>query len=481
MLRFLLNDQLIDADEPPGTTVLDFVRYRQHLTGTKTGCREGDCGACTVLVGVLCEGRLRYRSMTSCLMPLANAHGKHIVTIEGLNLPQNLNVVQQAMVEEGATQCGFCTVGFVVSLAGFCLNHQSPTYENGIAAIDGNICRCTGYKSIERAVERIHQALSDRPTEEAMNWLVERQFLPHYFRNITDRLTRLTTSLSGNGSVSKNGKSLSRNGASDGVIMGGGTDLYVQRPETLRHAAIQPVFGKNPENSIWREGNVCHIDAACTAEDLRSSAVLNELFPDLRAHMKLVSSTPIRNMGTVAGNLINASPIGDLTLWFLALDAQVTFRNGSGLRRSLPLRRLYLGYKTLDKAPDEIMESLRFTVPEPNEVFRFEKVCKRTYLDIATVNMASLIGTEDRLITKANIAVGGVAPIPLYLARTSAFLVGKPFAEATFAEADDLAQTEISPISDVRGSAEYKRLLVKQLLLCCNPESLRSGDPVRVC
>src|SRR4029079_9868666 len=172
MLRFILNDQDIETDIAAGTTVLDFVRYRQNLKGTKIGCREGDCGACTVLVGELIDGKVRYRSMTSCLMPLANAAGQHIVTVEGIN-PANgsLTPVQQAMVNESGTQCGFCTVGFVMSLTGFCVDGVEKTPEMAISAIDGNICRCTGYKPIERAAERVCERL-------AIN---KERFAPEYF------------------------------------------------------------------------------------------------------------------------------------------------------------------------------------------------------------------------------------------------------------------------------------------------------------
>src|SRR4030095_4100078 len=145
MLSFILNNDTINTNMPPGMTVLDFVRYHKHLTGTKIGCREGDCGACTILVGELHDDKVIYRSMTSCLMPLTNAYCKHIVTIEGINPPTgSLTPVQQALVEENGTQCGFCTVGFVVSLTGFCLQHDVPTMEQAISSVDGNICRCTG-------------------------------------------------------------------------------------------------------------------------------------------------------------------------------------------------------------------------------------------------------------------------------------------------------------------------------------------------
>ena len=184
MIQFILNKQSIETTLATGTTVLDFIRYHQHLTGTKIGCREGDCGACTVLVGDIVNGEMQYQSMTSCLMPLSNAHGKHIVTIEGLNM-EKLSPVQQAIVDQGGTQCGFCTVGFVVSLSGHTLSNKPSTYQNAIAAIDGNICRCTGYKSLERAALHITKLLEKRPNAtDKINWLVEQAFIPSYFTEI---------------------------------------------------------------------------------------------------------------------------------------------------------------------------------------------------------------------------------------------------------------------------------------------------------
>jgi xanthine dehydrogenase small subunit len=162
LIRFILNEKEIATSLPPGMVLLDFIRYHQHLMGTKIGCREGDCGACTVLVGELKDNEPQYQSMTCCLMPIGNAQGKHIVTVEGINNDEGLNPVQQAMADEGATQCGFCTPGFVMSLAGFCLSDKEPTQQNAIAAVDGNICRCTGYKSIERAAGKVADIMKDR-------------------------------------------------------------------------------------------------------------------------------------------------------------------------------------------------------------------------------------------------------------------------------------------------------------------------------
>jgi xanthine dehydrogenase small subunit len=191
LISFLLNDKEVAIDLPPGMLLLDFIRYHQHLMGTKIGCREGDCGACTVLVGSIKNNELQYQSMTSCLMPLANAQGKHIVTIEGINFENQLNPIQQAMADEGATQCGFCTPGFVMSLAGFCLKDKPATEKNAVAAVDGNICRCTGYKSIERAAAKLTALLKDKNGDPA-KFVAEKKILPKYFSTIKNRLLLAT-------------------------------------------------------------------------------------------------------------------------------------------------------------------------------------------------------------------------------------------------------------------------------------------------
>ncbi|MCZ6520680.1 MAG: 2Fe-2S iron-sulfur cluster-binding protein, partial [Bacteroidetes bacterium] len=193
-MEFILNHQTINTDQPSGMTVLDFVRYHQHLTATKIGCREGDCGACTVLVGDLENGKVRYQSMTSCLTPLGNIRGKHVVTLEGLNV-SGLSSIQKALVDEGGTQCGFCTPGFIVSFYGFALSERPPSRDESIMAIDGNICRCTGYKSIERAAERINKLLATKDLDSPVGWLVEKGIIPDYFKDIPSRLLAMRSKL----------------------------------------------------------------------------------------------------------------------------------------------------------------------------------------------------------------------------------------------------------------------------------------------
>jgi xanthine dehydrogenase small subunit len=451
LIKFILNNKNIVTPLPPGMVLLDFVRYHQHLTGTKVGCNEGDCGACTLLVGELKNDTLQYRSLTSCLTPLGNVHGKQVVTIEGLNM-EGLNPIQQAMYDESATQCGFCTPGFVVSLAGFCLSGKSATTDNAIAHIDGNICRCTGYKSIERAAGKIARLMQAREQEEPTSFVSNNQILPAWFAAIKQRLQVLHTELNG---------ALHATAATEWV--GGGTDVYVQKHDAMKDAAIRFLIDEEQLKGITQQDNRCIIGASVTVTELGESPVMQQHFPRLAHYIKLVSSTPIRNIATVGGNLINASPIGDLTIFLLALDAQLVFKNGEQTRE-LPLRQLYKGYKTLDKHPDEHLAAISFELPGENTIFNFEKVSKRTNLDIASVNAAICITLQGDLIQQARISAGGVAPVPQLLVQTNDFLKGRPVTDETVNQAITIAQTEIAPISDARGTAEYKRLLLGQLI-----------------
>ena len=493
LIRFILNEKEIATDLPPGMVLLDFIRYHQHLMGTKIGCREGDCGACTVLVGHIAEtpdfASLQYESMTCCLLPLGNVQGKHIVTIEGINFSDTLNPVQQAMADAGATQCGFCTPGFVVSLAGFCLRRDTKSCvstQNAIAAVDGNICRCTGYKSIERAAGKVAEMMKERKDEEATVFAARKKILPEYFAGIKDKLQSLVDA----GYTTHDTRHTTH-------LVAGGTDLYVQKHDEISNAGIHFVFDEPGLNGIVQEDNKCIIGASATVSDLMNSSIINESFPDFHRYAKLVSSTPIRNMATVAGNFINASPIGDLTIFFLALDAHLTLalstsgegsltpnpspRGGEGSLtpspsprggeggstvsgREIPLRSLYRGYKQLDKKPDEYIEKIWFELPGKNSYFNFEKVSKRTNLDIASVNSAISITMNGNEIIKACISGGGVGPVPMYLQNTSEFLKGRKVNEETVRGAIEVMKTEISPISDTRGSKEYKTLLLGQLI-----------------
>lgn len=452
MIKFILNQKDISTSFPQGMLLLDFIRCHQRLAGTKIGCREGDCGACTVLVGEVKEGELTYHSVTSCLMPLGNAQGKHIVTVEGVNT-EALNFIQQSFADEGATQCGFCTPGFIVSVAGLCLNKTVSPVESAIDAVNGNICRCTGYKSIERAIGRVAVKLNERKEEDAIGFAIAHNMLPGYFTNIKERLVVSNASI--NGTPKRTG--------SGGKYLGGGTDLYVQQHDELTDAEIDFLLYKNKLKGIEQQGNKCIMGGSVTATDILESPVFLQYFPFLKKHLKLVSSTQIRNVATIAGNIINGSPIGDFTIFFMALDARIIFSDGI-TTRELPLRKLYKSYKMLDKTPDEYIDKIYFELPAAASLFNFEKVSKRTHLDIASVNTAMHIIMNGDVIQAASISAGGVGPVPIFLRQSSDFLTGKIISPGVLIGLIEIVQTEISPISDARGTATYKRLLLGQLI-----------------
>jgi xanthine dehydrogenase small subunit len=446
MIEFILNNKTIKTEKPSGSLLLDFVRYDKSLTGTKIGCREGDCGACTVLIGNLKNGQMDYKQVTSCLTPLGNVQGKHVVTIEGLNM-ESLSPVQQYIVDESGSQCGFCTTGFVVSLTQFCLANSAPNYKDAIASIDGNICRCTGYKPIERAAKHITESLSDKSEKETLDWLITQKFIPSYFKDISTQLNKLIPVIK----TEQNGK-----------LVGGGTDLYVQKMDQLIDHDVN-LITQFPEIRFTKVKNgICSLGAGNTATDMLESDEMQSMFPNLTDHIKLVASSPVRNIATLGGNFVNASPIGDFTAFFLAINANITLTE-NGQDRTIFLKDFYKGYKELDKTPGEIISSISFNVPIANSHFNFEKVSKRIHLDIASVNTAIQISVADNEIIETHLSAGGVGPIPMYLNETSAFLNGKELSAQNIKSANDVLQREISPISDVRGSADYKRLLLRQL------------------
>lgn len=447
MLNFIVNNKEVKTDTPAGSSLVDFIRNELHLYGTKIGCREGDCGACTILVGEIKDGELKYQTMNSCLMPLGNANHKHIVTIEGINCPE-LTPVQAAILDNNGTQCGFCTPGFVMSFYGFCLNaDKEKNLENAIEAISGNICRCTGYKSLEKAAAAVVSKLQPMPGAEATAWLVKNNFLPDYFMDIPGKLKKITPPEPV--AVQESG-----------YIIAGGTDILLQNPQgAIESGNLNLVYGASAYSRIKFTDGKCYIGSTTTIRDLKESRELRKYIPRLEGYLKLMASTPIRNMATVGGNIANSSPIGDVCVILMALDATLVLRH-KGETREIKLKDFLIGYKKVNKEPEEFIEWIYFELPDENTHFSYEKISKRGHLDMATANSAMRIVLADGVITKASFAVGALGPTIRYLEKTSAYLLGKKINNQTFKEANRIAQSEITP----RSRAEYKRSLVRQQL-----------------
>ncbi len=448
-LHFYLNDQEIVATEPRETSVLDLLRNTQRLTGTKEGCREGDCGACVVLVGELGDDHIHYKAVTSCLMPIGQLRGKHLVTIEGLN-QEDLSPVQQAIVDEGASQCGFCTPGIVVSLTGYLLEHDQPVTIDGVkTALGGHLCRCTGYRSLKAVANHLQEAQSG---ENGVGPHVRSGLLPAYFERMPERLRSMVRNASPNGQTSAD------------VYIAGGTDVYVQTDGDFADKRVAVLHGLPEMEGIIETDGAIDVGALTTFEDFGQHPAVIGMIPDIQAYMFLIASLQIRNRATLGGNVINASPIGDMTILFLALRAELSLSNGTS-SRTVPLPSFYHGYKELDKSPDEVLTRIRIPRPTANTRINWEKVSKRKCLDIASVNSAITIRVDDDRIVEASLAMGGVAPIPKLLSETCDYLVGKSVSAETVLGAVAVTQREISPISDIRGTATYKRLLARQMIL----------------
>lgn len=451
MIKFILNDLNITTDLSPTTVLLDFIRKEKMLTGTKEGCREGDCGACTILLGELVKGTVKYKSVNSCLMPLGDANGKHVVTVEGIN-QKDLSPVQAAMVDEGGTQCGFCTPGFVVSMTGYFLNNSNLNIYDAIESLGGNICRCTGYAGIKRAASDSISIFKNGKSDDRnhLENLISLKFIPNYFHEIRKRLEK----------ISVDDRSIDKKSS---VVISGGTDLYVQRWENLVRGKGNLISQDKKLTGISQTGKQINIGSATTIEEIKSSKLLQKYFPQWNNYLSLFGSLPIRNRATIGGNIVNASPIGDMVNIFLALNSTVHLKDGKK-KRSILLKNFYKGYKSLEKKKNEIVEKISFQIPLKNSFFNFEKISKRTYLDIASVNSSIYIELKSGKITTVHISAGGVAPIPLYLTKTCSYLKNKAIDTETIKNAVAISASEISPISDARGSAEYKRLMLRQLL-----------------
>ena len=447
-LNFLLNDTVIDTELNPAAPLLDFIRNDHSLKGTKEVCKEGDCGACSVLIGSIENNEIKYQTITSCIYPIGNCSGKHIVTIEGLN-KSDLLFQQKVFVDEHATQCGFCTPGFIISTTAYLINNDQYKIGEAINSIAGNICRCTGYNSIKRALKNIVEKLNGNNQKEHLDFLIENNVIPEYFKNVFSRLENLQYS-----NMNSENEQF--------TYVGGGSDLFVQKPEMLFDSEVR-FINELDLNYIEQKFNFIEIGSGLSFEDFKNSECINNYFSTIENDLELVASLPIRNFATIGGNLCNASPIGDLSIILLSLDCELVISNGVS-NRELKIKDFYLGYKKLAKSDNEFIKCIRIPLPKNKYKFSFEKVSKRTYLDIASVNTALYIEYDNNKILNASLSAGGVSPIPLLLSKTNKGLCDKEINLQTLNEIISSAQNEISPISDVRGSSDYKRMLLNQLI-----------------
>ncbi|WP_371223187.1 xanthine dehydrogenase small subunit [Roseovarius sp. 2305UL8-3] len=477
-IRFVLNDEDVTLDRVGASdTLLDFLRINRRLTGTKEGCAEGDCGACTVLVGRLAEGALRYEPVNACIRLLASLDGCHVVSVEHLSGPEGrLHPVQQAMVEHHGSQCGFCTPGFVMSLYALWMENPDPTETEIETALQGNLCRCTGYEPIIKAAKAATTLGS--PADDALTR--ERAAM-------TERLSALQD---GQRVEVADGNSLCILPASvddlaevllerpKATLVAGATDVGLWVTKFLRD--ISPVVFLNHLEELRAldvTDETIEIGAGVSYTDSRAAMATD--YPHLGPFWDRIAGWQIRSMGTIGGNVANGSPIGDTPPVLIALGATITLRHGAN-SRTLPIEDFFIEYGRQDRAEGEFLASISVPRPAANGLHAAYKISKRRDEDISSVCAAFNVTVENGQITAARIAFGGMAGTPKRAAHSEAALVGQAWSEATLLHAATRLEDDFKPLTDWRASDAYRMQVSKNLFRRFWLEQQDAGTPVRL-
>jgi xanthine dehydrogenase small subunit len=464
-IAFLLNGETVRvADTPPTTTLLDWLREMRGLAGTKEGCNEGDCGACTVMV----TDDTGARALNACILLLPQLHGKAVRTVEGIGGPDGaLHPVQEAMVAHHGAQCGFCTPGFIVSMATAHLNGRHD-HDDQLA---GNLCRCTGYAPIIRASE----AAADAPVPD---WMHDD---PGF---ILDELLSGGLAKGERGADSPPSPWIAPETSDelaawyaahpDATLIAGATDVGLWVTKQFRDLGPVAFLNRVADLRAIEIGDrEIRIGAGVTLTDLGEA--IRPHHPDFAELIRRYGSVQVRNAATVGGNIANGSPIGDSPPALIALGATLHLRHGDA-RRALPLEDFFVAYGRQDRKPGEFVEAVSF--PRQPDRLRCYKLSKRFDQDISAVCGCFVIRVENGTVAQARIAFGGMAGTPKRAAHVEAVLTGRPWTEATIREADDAWARDFTPLSDMRASAAYRLAAARNLLMRYFLED--QGTPARV-
>lgn len=459
IIFYLNHDRVEITGEDAFLTLSTWLRVKKAMTGTKVVCSEGDCGACTVILGWMNPvGKLEYRIVDSCIQFLFQLDSCHVITVEGLTENGKLHPAQQAMVECFGSQCGFCTPGFVMALADLAEKEKTYTTTSVKDKLAGNLCRCTGYEAIVKAGLALNVAEQIKISER-----FDRKAMEAEFANTAGQSLKIETAAGHTFFKPADlAEALKLRAALPQLkIVAGATDLGVQHNKG-RSVIAKAMFIAHLHEiaTIQKKGGVLEIGAAANWSDVLA-ATRNDL-PELHGILKIFAAEQIRNAATIGGNIINASPIADSLPCLFALGARLVLASVAG-SREIEINGFYTGYKKFDLRDDEILTKIILPLPQGDNLFKLYKVSKRRDLDISTVTLAIHLQMSGEKITGAQLAAGGVAATILRLASTEKLLVGAGLSEDIFSKAGETAMSEIQPQSDVRGSADFRKTLVRNL------------------
>ena len=458
-VRFRLNGQVVAADDAPTVTVLDCLREARRLTGTKEGCAEGDCGACTIAVA---RPGGSWNAVNACLMLLPQIDGLSMLTVEGLAGPDGtLHPVQQALIDADATQCGFCTPGFAMAMFAFQQGGEPAEDDIVHEALAGNLCRCTGYRPIVEACRRVAGGAAIPAGEPmaagtAFGDENRRFFAPHSLDDLTATLAAHP----------------------DAWLLGGGTDLGIAvtkrraRPDVVISTARVPDLKR-----IAVTGEMVELGGAVTYTE--ALPFLDAAFPSFGQLVRRIGSRQIRNLGTLAGNLANASPIGDTPPCLMALQATVELVS-AGRRRRVAADGFVTGYRRTVLKPGEAIATIRIPALRAGQRFAAYKLSKRFDQDISAVVAAFRLTVEDGVLTDLRAFYGGMAATAVRASHVEAALVGRPWTAASLAGIEAVVARDFSPIGDQRATAEYRLAAAANLLRRLQAETSGGPAPVRL-
>lgn len=466
-VRFVSRGQVVTVapDVPHTMTVLEYLRTRLRRTGSKEGCAEGDCGACTVVIADTGpDGGLRHRAVNACILFIHQLDGKALFTVDDLADGENLHPVQQAMVDAHASQCGFCTPGFVMSLFGYFKTHDKAEDSSLKDALAGNLCRCTGYRPILEAGEKIYDAngsggRDDRFAPQEATLLKQLAALKR--ERMLDHSTPEGSFLAPR-STAELAETLAQLPAGENWILAGGTDvgLWVTKQHRLPRSIVY--LGRVTElQKITDHGDRIEIGAGVTYTDAFTS--IEKLHPAFARMLRRLGSTQIRNSGTIGGNIANGSPIGDSMPALIALGATLKLQSKSGTRE-MPLEDFFLAYRRTALQAGEFVASVSVQKPAPSSRVGIYKLSKRFDQDISAVLAAFHLTLDGEVVKTARLAFGGMAGTPARAKKTEVLLTGKRFAPDEIEPAVAALADDFTPMSDMRASAAYRLLAARNLL-----------------